>query len=558
MCGIVGLIRPHADTSLDVCDAFRQMWWATQLRGVDGSGLFQVTGGNFVDCEKSAFTPDYAMYEKPFAKLLRLTDNAPFTVAHCRAATKRPAKADEKWLKNNAHPFQHKHITLVHNGNFTYVGQDHNDKHEVDSASFTHAVADLGIDEALLRAYGAYALMFYDKDKETMNVVRNSDRPLYRIEHIQGHFYVSEPEMALWIIKRNGLANPTAVVEVPTHTLFEYKKYNLEFTSRPIKKRESSVYRQPHDFFDGLNYDDDEVVSMGYPIDRPQRSPATVVPINPKLTPAEVFQKAGRLKWEDCVWVATHRALPTGWAVQPAKDYLEILAAKEKDQRPTTLDSTSLFVSEVIENGMIKEIYHRANGFSLKRSTEYHFSLTEVHEHKGFCAIVGEPAQPITKNRVRIMGNMPEKSAVLKSTNKMLCGMVMGINKIKEAGRTVYVVQMGDLRISEFLDVAKVAADAAKKSKPQESALLLPSKIDKDKNVDLNDLVACPGCRLVTNKKDMKPYTQHLFTDSDGRATTSITITVCPTCHDKAKEDFDDYYQHTYLESIKQINRSYQ
>lgn len=221
MCGIVALIRNKGKVDNDICVAFEQMWWGTQLRGINGSGIMQIpVTGNKIRIDKSAFTPDYACFEKGISEILKLTDVSVATVAHCRQATKLPQKVDDKWLKLNAHPFQSKHISLVHNGYFTYVGKDHHDTHEVDSASFANAVADLGIDEALKQAYGAYALVFFDNKEKTINVVRNADRPLYRVEHEFGHFFISEPELAVWILKRNKLKDATKITSIDPETLY--------------------------------------------------------------------------------------------------------------------------------------------------------------------------------------------------------------------------------------------------------------------------------------------------------------------------------------------------
>lgn len=569
MCGIVGFVRNHKVVNNDLCDAFQQIWWGTQLRGVDGSGIFQVNDGGGVAMEKSAFTPDYSAYEKSIAAILRQTDMSPFTVAHCRAATKKPTKVDDKWLKKNAHPFQHGDITLVHNGFFSYVGQDHNDKHEVDSESFTNAVADVGIDEALNRAYGAYALVYYDKKTETLNIARNNDRPLWRVEHYTGHFYVSEPELAIWILKRNKLPAPTKIEEVPIDKLIQYKKFDLGFTTRDLVQKSPA---RRHKAFTGWESLTDEeydaaalVACRGFDCgDRPSHYPSSKdSSVNDVLSLNEVISKAGRFCWDDAVWISKSRSQAVGWKPRFSRDYEEWLATsktdaeKEEDRKVIDIFAQP-HISEVTEHGMIKEIYHQGSGFSIKRNSQYVFSVAEAHGHKGFCAVIGIASHAFTHSKVRIMGNMNVKLEELKSNKRMVEGTVMGISKSKENGRNIYIIQVRDIKFTNYIDIRKVMAkmdekkEEKKEEKPQQ-AILLISKKEDGKEINIDDLVTCPGCKTITHKADIKPYTKHLFKDEEGRTTTQLTVNVCRACHEEIKGGFDDYYQNKYLPAIKSL-----
>lgn len=566
MCGIVGFVRNSKVVNNDICEAFQQIWWGTQLRGVDGSGIFQVNDSGGVAMEKSAFTPDYSAYEKSIAAVLRQTDMSPFTVAHCRAATKKPTKVDDKWLKKNAHPFQHGDITLVHNGYFSYVGQDHNDKHEVDSESFTNAVADVGIDEALNRAYGAYALIYYDKKTETLNIARNSDRPLWRVEHYMGHFYVSEPDLAIWILKRNKLTPPTKIEEVPINKLIQYTKWNLNYTTRDIEQKSAVTRHKRYKPWGELTAEEYDEIAMdactgGMCGDRPIHYPSdTPTLVNTPLTLNEVISKAGRFCWDDAVWVAKSRSQSVGWRPKFSKDYEDWLASaktdKEKEEDRKVIDLFAQpHISEVVEHGMIKEIYHAPSGFSIKRNTSYVFSVAEAHEHKAFCAIIGISSHVFTKNKVRIMGNMNVKISTLKENKKMVEGVVMGISKTKENGKNVYIVQVRDIKFTSYLDIRKVMEtkfppEDKKEEKPQQ-AILLISKKEDGKEIDISDLVTCPGCKTIVNKADIKPYTKHIFKDEQGRTTTQLTVNVCPACHEEIKNGFDEYYHKKYLPAVQ-------
>jgi len=575
MCGIVALVRANPVISLPLCDAFEEMWWGLQLRGLDGSGVFQVNKDMTLRMEKSAYTPDYAKFEKGIGPILRTIDESPFTVGHCRGATKKPAKADEKWLKKNAHPFQHDHITLVHNGYFSYVGQEHNDKHEVDSESFTNAVADLGIDAALKKAYGAYALVFHDKRDNTLNIARNSDRPLYRVEHVWGHFYISEPDLAVWILKRNNCPAAQKIVEVPIKQLITYKPFSLEFTTRPIdeyvdrseysRRRKQRWY--PYVVGNELEDDEDEengnYLARRYPVSEEKS-------INTKLSLDEVMDKVCRFTWDDCLFYARQRCQPTGWTPKMADDFKEFLSkmsvSDEVKQLPPPKEENKIvglpLLKEIIKDGIIQGLFH--DSFRINRGTSVIFPVTEIHEHQSFCAVIGTPVNPVANGRVKFSGNFNIAAKDLKETKRQLEGEVITINKVKEKGKTIYLVQVGNIKFSGYLDMTKMVdggtspkenSEAMKKK--TEAALLISKNLD-GAPVSLADVVMCPGCKDLVHKKTIKPYTQHAYKDEEGKMTSTIEINVCPKCHSEAKENFNVYYKMKYLPSIKDINKGVQ
>lgn len=561
MCGIVALIRNSKTISSEVCTAFEQMWWGTQLRGLNGSGVFQVSEDGKISAEKSAFTPDYAIYEKNIKPIVANIDVSPFTVAHCRAATRMPAKVDEKWLKNNAHPFSHENITLVHNGYFSYVGHVHKDAHEVDSGAFTCAVADKGIDKALDDAYGAYALVFYDSETKQLNLVRNNDRPLWRLIHPIGHIYISEPDLALWIFKRLKMPAPTAIEEVATEQLIQYDLLNLNYKTRPLEKPFRKSWAKST-WPDWNNDDDDYSNTITYlPPERPAGYEKKL------LTLDEVLVRVARYKWSDCAIIARVRRDPM-WTPALAEDYRKFLASSSTEPEKHQTVSIIPFVppkralpviQEAWVSGSLLRIYHEKYGFSIVKGTEYTFSIKEIHEHKGFCSIIGQTNHPLAQERVRIMGNIKMPAGKLRDDKKMLVGEVTSISKAKESGVPVFTIQMGNLQQSDKWDIHRIAKEDEDKSKPKpDKALLLVSKNNRGEAVNLEDLVTCVGCRTIVNKKDIGGYTHNLFKDDQNRVTTKITVNVCRDCQEKCSEDFDQYYQHTYLKNVENNTKGMQ
>ena len=543
MCGIVGIVRPKATSvSVDLCQAFEQMWWGTQLRGMNGSGLFQASKGrNKIVLEKSAFTPDYAIYEKPISVMTRNVDIMPFTFAHCRQATKLPAKADDKYLKKNAHPFQYKHITLMHNGYFSYVGKDHNDAHEVDSAAFTHAVADLGIDDALEKAYGSYALVYYDSDEETLNIARNSDRPLWKLEHYFGHIFISEPELALWVLKRLKLAPPTSIAPVPVDRLFSYKE-GIEFADREIKKR---VYTHPTTHLGWTNR---------APIHGRSREAESRTQGDVSLT--EALIKAARFCWDDATWIAKYRKMPVGWSPVIGEDYAEFLRStqgideSDDDDVVTVVSSPPKYIYVEKKDSIISRIFNTEHGFNLVKGRDYTFSVDEIHEHKGFCSIIGRVPHEIAKKSVKIIGNFNKTAAEIKDSRQLLTATVLSIAATKNKGKPEYLVNVGNIGFSAIIDINKYRID---KPLAPRAALLLENK-GMTEELNFDSLITCPGCNTIVAKEAMKEVQHTLFTDPSGNATTKITLTICPSCQEKASEDFDSYYQKEYRMNILERN----
>lgn len=106
----------------------------------------------------------------------------------------------------NAHPFQHGDITLVHNG--TLTEQWHlpdSAAFDVDSENICHAVNELGAKAAFEKVVGAFACVWFDESDQTLNMVRNDERPLWMCTVGETLFYASEREMLHWILVRNNV-----------------------------------------------------------------------------------------------------------------------------------------------------------------------------------------------------------------------------------------------------------------------------------------------------------------------------------------------------------------
>ncbi|MFW3388022.1 UNVERIFIED_CONTAM: hypothetical protein RF648_18655, partial [Kocuria sp. CPCC 205274] len=100
-----------------------------------------------------------------------------FLVGHNRYATMGEV------VDRNAHPFQHGSITLVHNGTLDNQSllPDHQ-KFAVDSENIAYSIDKIGIEETIKKLNGKFTLVWFDAKDQTLNFIRNKDRPFHFME----------------------------------------------------------------------------------------------------------------------------------------------------------------------------------------------------------------------------------------------------------------------------------------------------------------------------------------------------------------------------------------
>lgn len=197
MCGLAG-IAGNFLTNSDI-EAFEDLLLVTSLRGIHSTGVGIVRK----EWAKKQEDDDYV------CKTWRLDSNAwdflscdnyrkdirsnagsnKAFFGHCRHATK-----GEISLKN-AHPFIVKNIIGMHNG--TIEGTfDYRDEYDTDSEALFRNIAEKGLKEALEHieasaTHTAYAIVYFDTDNNTLNFIRNDQRPLVCA-------YTTSMEKILW------------------------------------------------------------------------------------------------------------------------------------------------------------------------------------------------------------------------------------------------------------------------------------------------------------------------------------------------------------------------
>lgn len=112
-------------------------------------------------------------------------------VGHCRAATHGSIN------KKNAHPYHFGKIIGVHNGTISYMVPKDKELDRTDSSVLYEKINSQGLKSALEEArYGAYALAWIDVSANTLNFIRNDQRPLFFVRSkMNTHYWASERRM---------------------------------------------------------------------------------------------------------------------------------------------------------------------------------------------------------------------------------------------------------------------------------------------------------------------------------------------------------------------------
>lgn len=180
MCGIVFSINSD-DSCLNLDDWFKDAMIASQVRGLDGAGIYQINDKGECSWVKDAESASEFVQLQSAKDLIRNSGYSPITVGHVRAATVGGVSV------GNAHPFTIERddgtfVSVVHNGTL-YNWKGHKDAHKfsVDSEWLAHMLATEGHD-AFEYFNGAFAIVWYDSAvPDHVFMARNKERPLHYI-----------------------------------------------------------------------------------------------------------------------------------------------------------------------------------------------------------------------------------------------------------------------------------------------------------------------------------------------------------------------------------------
>jgi hypothetical protein len=241
MCGLVGILS----SSLVIGDSdlalFCNLLLVDQIRGAHATGVAKIrTKENTVAIHKQATDAVKFLASEETGEFLT-KDRGTLYIGHNRYAT-----MGDKSNDDNAHPFQHKHITLVHNGGVDshalHLLEGNDDKEvEVDSHMVCMTLAEFGVKELVEKKLsGAYTLIWWDSEERSLNFIRNNRRPLWIATLVSGSIvWASEKGMLDVFCDRTGAGKASSYRAAPisltanTHYKFLFNQHGYKMGTGP-------------------------------------------------------------------------------------------------------------------------------------------------------------------------------------------------------------------------------------------------------------------------------------------------------------------------------------
>lgn len=233
MCGNVGVFGKNL--TFKHREYFVDALYADALRGKHGTGIFSISNSGNVDIFKKAMSSSDLIDTKRFEKfMINAVGSTKAYIGHNRHAT-RGGISDK-----TTHPFQHGDITMVHNGSLisTYQLPDNKD-FTVDSDNIAHSLNVAGVDETIKKLNGSFSLVWHNAVDDTLNFIRNSERPMYigKVKDADIWMYASEGEMLAWIANRRQIdIESIFLTDVMKLYSFNMKDGSFELTTREVEE----------------------------------------------------------------------------------------------------------------------------------------------------------------------------------------------------------------------------------------------------------------------------------------------------------------------------------
>lgn len=227
MCGLISIV---GNITVKEEKIFKQGLIVDVLRGEHSTGVAAVRrghGNKEVFIAKQVGNPFELFYDRRYDLALSGINRA--LIGHNRYATQ------GKVNKQNAHPFNYGDVYGAHNGTLSDRFQlEDNKDFDVDSKALYNHISVHGLEDALGKVRGAWALTWWDASDETFNVIRNGERTLYRAkdEATGNLFFASEAEMLLLILNRNGVKFDEIVL-IPENIWYSYPVDHLGAIGEP-------------------------------------------------------------------------------------------------------------------------------------------------------------------------------------------------------------------------------------------------------------------------------------------------------------------------------------
>lgn len=266
MCGIVGIVAKHNGLWAYHRDLFEEMLVADSLRGMDSTGVFDVTYKNQINILKQACEPGLFLRTKSWKDFKEnLGGKTAAIVGHNRKATSGDI------VSKNAHPFIKGHIVLVHNG---YIGnaKSIDSSIEVDSEAIASTLAETEDSvTALEKLWGAWSIVWYNHKTKKLHLARNPDRPMAFCHTTDALIFGSEPGMLEWLLSRRNTKHEP-IIETKPYRIYEISLKHFHLTEKDIPSpTRVSTFPTKHivegDMDEDIPFQDPRYTSFGEPSD---------------------------------------------------------------------------------------------------------------------------------------------------------------------------------------------------------------------------------------------------------------------------------------------------
>lgn len=184
MCGLVGF----AGKKGNVKDIISFLLVLDSTRGTDGTGLYMT---NFKE-EELVKSPEDCYQLINNRRYSVVSNKFNLFIGHNRASTRGTNST------SNSHPFRFTKIVGAHNGTLrnTYNLENHS-LFEVDSQLLYYMINKEGVRNAIPKIEGAWSLVWYNKEEQSLNFLRNKERPLTYAFDNDGNLYWASEEWML-------------------------------------------------------------------------------------------------------------------------------------------------------------------------------------------------------------------------------------------------------------------------------------------------------------------------------------------------------------------------
>lgn len=215
MCGIVGVA---GTLSVKMERTFKDMLILDSLRGEDSTGVAMVHMSGDISIVKEVGDPFVLLDSRRFIK--SFASNHRVLIGHNRWAT------TGKINRANAHPFECGDLVGVHNGTLRNKWNIPNQAlFDTDSEALYNHIDAVGLSDAMSIVAGAWALVWYNKEDNSVNFLRNQERPMWIATTEDGKSILWASEQ--WMINVAAQRNDIGKLKIKELKVDQWHKYIL-------------------------------------------------------------------------------------------------------------------------------------------------------------------------------------------------------------------------------------------------------------------------------------------------------------------------------------------